>query len=122
MNYPGSVAMTATQMLLDWFNVSDKPSQHHDDFANLIASEGADAESLVIALFDQLTKTEAGKAAMAKAGEKYTQYLMTTEQREKLAAQATLIAQQAQALTNLLKQTPGVPTSQAPVTQPVTAP
>ena len=118
----GGVAMTAAQMLLDWFNASEQPTQHHDDLANLIAAEGADAEALINALFDQLTKTEAGKAAMAKAGQRYAQHLISAELHAQLKAQALLVSEQAQTLADLLKQAPGIPAPQTPVTQPVPTP
>jgi len=79
--------MAAVQMVFDFMqhNVPED-ERRSDDLATMFAAENVSIAGFVDALITQLAKTDEGKAALAAAGAKHAQYLITAEAHEQLLA------------------------------------
>jgi hypothetical protein len=74
----GRTAIEAAQLLLDFVGDA-QPSQdrHGDELAAMVRAEGVTVEDVLSAVFEAITKSEAGKATLARLGNKHRRYLLS---------------------------------------------
>lgn len=77
-------AMAAVQMALDF--VEHRPGDGADDLAALVVSQGITVADIMDAFMTELSRTEAGRAALAAAGEKHADLLMPQKLQGELIA------------------------------------
>jgi len=77
-------AMAAVQMALDF--AEHRPGEGADDLAALVASEGTTVADIMDAFMTELSRTEAGREALAAAGEKHADLLMPQKLQGELIA------------------------------------